>query len=72
MLHDCMQAPKGGSATEYLLLLIAQIRHTLINRLAEVSVCELFMPLHDPFGRFPPGNPNLSLFGFPQSGVRSA
>ena len=63
MLHDCMQASKGGSATEYLLLLIAQIRHTLINRLAEVSECELFMPLHDPFGRFPPGNPNLSLFG---------
>ena len=65
MLHDCMQASKGGSATEYLLLLIAQIRHTLINHLAEVSEGELFMPLHDPFGRFPPGKPNLSLLGFP-------
>ena len=62
MLHDCMQASNGGSATEYLLLLIAQIRHTLINYRVQVSECELFMPLHDLFGRFPPGNPNLSLF----------
>ena len=58
-----MQASKGGSATEYLLLLIAQIRHTLINRLAEVSECELFMPLHDPFGRFSPGNPIFRFLG---------
>ena len=65
MLHDCMQASKGGSATEYLLMLIAQIRHTSINYHVQVSECELFMPLHDPFGRFPPGNPNLSFFGFP-------
>ena len=63
MLHDCMQASKGGSATEYLLLLIAQIRHTLINYRVKVSECELFMPLPDPFCRFPLPHPNLSLFG---------
>ena len=63
MLHDCMQASNGGSATEYLLLLIAQICHTLVNRLAEVLECELFMLLPDPFCRFSLPHPNLSLFG---------
>ena len=41
------------------------LRHTSTPDHVRSSVRELFMPLHDPFGRFPPGNPNLSLFGFP-------
>ena len=62
MLHDCMQASKGGSATENVLLPIVQIRHTWSQTASQVLSCELFTPLQDSFCRFPPDNPNIPLY----------